>query len=170
MIVCQIEKQIRLQRFVWYVVLTSFVAFITTLVYWYFEPDPFVVERVDGQGTWSECTGRQYSFSRSVKTTKALNIYIQERWHDSDGMMDFAEKQGEFVVSTPIHYPLGKDFEKIMQFNKVVPIPIGVGRYEYRPWATYQINPIKTVTKLLPVQNVDVRCDYDPTRHGSAVK
>ena len=73
--------------------------------------------------------------------------------------------EGEYVISKPIHYPLGKDFEKVMTFNKIVPENIPTGRYEYRPWATYKVNPIKTITRILPIQRINVVCDYNKDKH-----
>ncbi len=94
------------------------------------------------------------------------DIYVQNRWHDLDGFRDMHGIEGELVLPLPNHYPLGEDFAKVMTFNKQVPKELPVGRYEYRPWATYKINPIKTITRLLPIQEVDVVCDYDPKKHG----
>jgi hypothetical protein len=84
---------------------------------------------------------------------------VQERWHDLDGMMDYNGIEGEYVYGGLITYTLGSGFNKVMTFNKKVPKDILVGRYEYRPWATYKVNPIKTITRLLPVQDVVVVCD-----------
>jgi hypothetical protein len=139
---------------------------ILLLTYWFFEPDPLSVTRIEGETHWSECTGRRYQFARLVQSSKDIDIYVQERWHDLDGMMDGVGYQGEFVMPKPIHYPLGEDFSKLMTFNKTVPRALPVGRYEYRPWATYKVNPIKTITRMLPMQRVNVHCDYDIAKHG----
>jgi hypothetical protein len=74
-------------------------------------------------------------------------------------MMDYKGIEGEYVYGNLITYTLGAGFNKVMTFNKKVPKDILVGRYEYRPWATYKVNPIKTITRLLPVQDVVVVCD-----------
>jgi hypothetical protein len=74
-------------------------------------------------------------------------------------MMDHNGIEGEYVFGGIVTYTLGSGFNKVMTFNKKVPKDIPLGRYEYRPWATYQVNPIKTITRLLPVQYIEVRCD-----------
>jgi hypothetical protein len=173
-IIVRIEKQLLIQRFIWRVVLISVVVFTLTLLYWTFEPDPLSVTRIDNDCTWSECSNRRYQFTRLVHSSKDIDIYVQERWHNLDGMMDeviptangLTTIEGELVISKPVHYPLGKDFNKIMTFNKTVPSNITLGRYEYRPWATYRVNPIKTITRMLPNQMVNVVCDYDREKHG----
>jgi hypothetical protein len=73
--------------------------------------------------------------------------------------MDYHDVEGEYVYGNRITYTLGAGFNEVMTFNKKVPKDILVGRYEYRPWATYKVNPIKTITRLLPVQDVVVVCD-----------
>lgn len=165
-IIKNMERSIALQAIVFRFVLAAFVSFFLMLLYWHFEPDPLTVERLEGDTKWSDCTGRTYSFQRVVKSSKDINIYVQERWHDLDGMMDENIIEGEYVIPKPIHYPLGEDFNKVMTFRKTVPRALGVGVYEYRPWATYQVNPIKTITRLLPTQKVHVYCEYDPVKHG----
>ena len=140
------------------------------LVYWTFEPDPLVVERVDGDSMWSTCSERQYTFRRIVKSTKELDVYVQERWHDLDGFMDEGNIKGELIIPNTIHYPMGKDFEKVMEFKKKVPDSIGVGRYTYSPWATYQVNPLKTITKELPYQKVQVVCNREDLEERRRVK
>jgi hypothetical protein len=173
-IIVRIEKQLLIQQFIWRTVLTSVVLFTSTLLYWTVEPDPLSVTRIENDCTWSECSNRKYQFTRLVQTSKDIDIYVQERWHNLDGMMDEfiltangpTTIEGELIISKPIHYPLGKDFNKIMTFDKTVPSNIPLGRYEYRPWATYRVNPIKTITRMLPYQGVSVVCDYDKEKHG----
>jgi hypothetical protein len=131
---------------------------VAVLTYWTLEPDPLQVYYVDGEINWSTCAHREYSFDRYVRSEKDLTIIVQERWHDLDGMMDYNGIEGEYVYGDIITYTLGAGFNKVMTFNKKVPKDIPVGRYEYRPWATYKVNPIKTITRLLPVQEVTVVC------------
>jgi hypothetical protein len=131
---------------------------IAILTYWTIEPDPLQIGYVDDV-TWSKCSNREYSFTRYVRSTKDLAITVQERWHDLDGMMDYNGIEGEYIYGGLITYTLGGGFNEVMTFNKEVPKDIPLGRYEYRPWATYKVNPIKTITRLLPVQNVVVVCD-----------
>jgi hypothetical protein len=129
------------------------------LLYWTIEPDPLQVDYVDGEVNWSTCIHREYSFDRYVRSSRDLKIIVQERWHDLDGMMDHNGVEGEYVFGGVVTYTLGAGFDKVMTFNKKVPKDIPVGRYEYRPWATYEVNPIKTITRLLPVQNIAVVCE-----------
>jgi len=113
---------------------------------------------------WSKCNNREYSFKRYVRSEKDLVITVQERWHDLDGMMDYKGTEGEYVYGNRVTYTLGTGFNKVMTFHKEVPKDIAIGRYEYRPWATYQVNPIKTITRLLPVQNVNVLCNKNEVK------
>lgn len=148
------------------IVVTSVVlAVVVTVIYWILEPDPLMVDKV-GYGC-SECADRKFSFERHVKSSVPLDIYVQQRWYNLDGIDDRKGIQKEIIITEPDYYPLGEDFEKDMEFTKCVPDKVPVGRYEYRPWATYRINPIKTVHRLLPTQEVNVVCDFDPTKHKS---
>ena len=148
------------------IVVTSVVlAVVGTIIYWVVEPDPLVVDKVGY--SCSECTVRKFSFERHVKSSVPLDIYVQQRWYNLDGIDDRKDIQKEIIITEPDYYPLGKDFEKNMEFTKCVPDNISAGRYEYRPWATYRINPIKTVHRLLPTQEVHVICDFDPTKYKS---
>lgn len=147
------------------VVTSSVLAVVVTIIYWILEPDPLTVDKV-GYGC-SDCTDRKFSLERHVKSSVPLDIYIQQRWYNLDGIDDKKGIQKEIIVTEPDYYPLGKDFEKSMEFTKCVPNNVPMGRYEYRPWATYKINPIKTVHRLLPVQEVNVVCDFDPAKHKS---
>lgn len=127
--------------------------------YWTVEPDPLHVDYIDAEQQWSKCDNRAYSFKRLVASDKDITITVQERWHDLNGLMDYKGTEGEYVYGTTVNYTLGAGFSKVMTFNKTVPKDIPIGVYEYRPWATYKVNPIKTITKLLPIQNVNVICD-----------
>jgi hypothetical protein len=147
------------------VLLAIVLSSIALLVYWTLEPDPLTVKQY-GKG-YAECVDRKFSFERYVRTSKSLDIYVQQRWYNKDGIDDLGNIHKETVITVPDYYPLGKDFEKIMEFNKCVPDNIPIGRYEYRPWITYKINPIKIVHRLAPVQEVNVVCDFDPSKHKS---
>ena len=135
------------------------------VVYWAVEPDPLTVTYVGSDQ--STCKDRKYTFKRLVRSDKDLDIYVQERWHAMDGSMDMDGFKGELVVAKPIHYPLGKGFMQPMEFDKAIPKVLPKGKYEYRPYATYKVNPLKTITKKLPMQIVDVICDYDKDKHGA---
>lgn len=130
------------------------------------EPDPLTVERVVGDDKISICKDRNYEFRRLVKATKNLDIYVQERWHSLDGRLDVDGVEGAIVLSKPIHYPLDAGFETVMTFKKVVPESVGIGRWEYRPIATYVVNEKKRITRPLPSQFINVDCDFDPVKHG----
>jgi hypothetical protein len=155
----QIDRQII--YFHWFnrLILTTLALVVAVLTYWTVEPDPLHVAYIANEAKWSKCSDREYSFKRYVRSNKDLIITVQERWHDLDGMMDYNGIEGEYVYGDHVTYTLGSGFNKVMTFNKEVPKDILVGRYEYRPWATYKVNPIKTITRLLPVQDVVVVCD-----------
>jgi hypothetical protein len=155
----QLDRQI--VHFHWFnrIFLVITVLVTTVLLYWTIEPDPLQIDYVDGEIHWSKCVHREYSFNRHVISKKDLLITVQERWYDLDGMMDRNGVEGEYVFGNEVTYTLGGGIDKVMVFNKKVPNDINVGRYEYRPWATYKVNPIKTITRLLPTQYVEVVCD-----------
>ena len=147
------------------VVTTVVLVFVLTIVYWLLEPDPLTVTKYGK--SCSECHDRQFSFERYVQSDKAVDIYVQQRWYNKDGIDNIKGAEKEIVITAPDYYILASDFKKVMEFTKCVPGNIPAGRYEYRPWATYKINPIKTVHRLLPVQEVNVVCDFDPLKHKS---
>jgi hypothetical protein len=155
----QIDRQLYYFQQFNRLVLVILTLIVGVLVYWTFEPDPLQVDYITNEAKWSKCHNREYSFTRYVRSDKDLTITVQERWHDLDGMMDYNGVEGEYVYGSIITYTLGSGFNKVMTFNKKVPTDIPLGRYEYRPWATYKVNPIKTITRLLPVQDVVVVCD-----------
>jgi hypothetical protein len=155
----QIDRQIAHFKIFNHVFLIILLLVVSLLTYWTFEPDPLLIDYVNDGDSWSKCNNREYSFERRVKSNKDLLITVQERWHDLDGMMDHNNIEGEYVFGSEITYTLGSGLDKAMIFNKKVPNDIPIGRYEYRPWATYKVNPVKTITRLLPVQNVIVVCD-----------
>ena len=134
------------------------------------EPDPLTVERVAGDDKISICKDRNYEFRRIVKSTKNIDIYVQERWHNLDGSLNVGGIDGEIVLAKPIHYPLDAGFEKVMTFKKVVPESVGKGRWEYRPIATYVVNEKKRITKAFPSQLIDVDCNFDATKHVASSK
>jgi hypothetical protein len=157
-----LERSIKIQKWLGvilnWIFLISFTSTVGIVTYWKLEPDPLTVTAVGS--CYSVCTERQFSFSRYVKSTKDLKIYVQNRWHDTDGFMDSNGITGELVLSSPDFYPLGAGFESIMTFDKQVPNAVPVGNYKYIPIATYEVNPIKTITRPLPPQNIQVVCDH----------
>jgi hypothetical protein len=157
----QIDRQIFYFKCFNNAFLVTLAIVVTVLTYWTIEPDPLQVDYITNEAKWSKCSNREYTFTRYVRSEKDLTITVQERWHDLDGMMDYNGVEGEYVYGNRITYTLGSGFNEVMTFNKAVPKDIPLGRYEYRPWATYKVNPIKTITRLLPVQNVVVVCDVN---------
>jgi hypothetical protein len=158
-----LERSIKIQKWLGIVLTWMFLISFTTAVgvvtYWKLEPDPLTV--TDTGSCYSVCTERQFSFSRHVKSTKDLKIYIQNRWHDTDGFMDSNDIPGELALSSPDFYPLGAGFENITTFDKQVPHTIPVGNYTYIPSATYEVNPLKTITRPLPAQSIQVVCVFN---------
>lgn len=154
-----IDRRSRRHQLITLLSLFAFVIYLT-LIYlkWELEPDPLVVEYSAKEDGVSVCKDFKFEFTRYVKSTKDINIYVQERYHDLSGAMDRQGVAGELVISKPIHYFVGKNVEKNLVFYKDVPPTLPMGNYEYRPWVTYQVNPIKTITKPLPVQQLVVNC------------
>lgn len=143
------------------VMLVIIIKYLGLYAYWYFESDPLTVEYVQNEGNVSICQNRKYYFDRLVKTTKELNVTIQERYRSLDGSFDAGNDLGVLVNPNLIVYPVGVDTNKVMRFPKVVPPELDAGYYEYRPWATYEVNPIKTIVRPLPMQYLMVECELD---------
>jgi hypothetical protein len=158
-----IDKQTKMLEWVNRLILTFMVLAVATVAYWVVDPDPLTVEPVGN--SFSTCTTREIEFTRYIKSSRALEIHVQNRWHDEDGFMDYNSIYGELVLPQPDFYLLDAGFEKVMTFHKIVPNSLQVGNYLYTPIATYKINPIKTITKKLPSQQVHVSCDYDVNKH-----
>jgi hypothetical protein len=134
--------------------------------YWMLEPDPLVIKYTDNGTKWSKCDNRRYSFDRYVYTSKDVDISVQERYYDLDGMEDMNKIQSERVYPTDVRYQLGEGFEKNMTFKKDLPIDLPVGRFEYRPWARYRVNPMKEIYRPLPIQRIEITCQYELEKHG----
>ena len=136
-------------------------------VYWkYFEEDPIEVTYVPGTSSWSVCKDREYVFTRLVKSTRDINVTVFERYYDKDGMSNFGNIENEYHGVSSINYPITKG-EHVFTFEKKVPKRLDVGIYEYRPVIHYEVNPVKPITKKLPVQTVVVNCaqeDYENRR------
>jgi hypothetical protein len=135
-------------------------------VYWVFEPDPLEVNYVKGGMDWSACHDRKYSFSRDVKVGKDITVYVKEYWWNIDGLDDIDGKMTEFPHRSVSTYTLSAGTDRVFQFQKIVPTKLTTGRYRYRPHAEYKINPIKTIRRDLPIQYVNVLCEYDSKKHG----
>lgn len=139
----------------------SFLVFVLALsAYWYFEPDPLRVTYVEDRGTieWSQCTNREYHMHRRVVALKDVDVVVQERYSS----LDFPEYNGIphlHVESKTLVYFTPKGTDVVMSFIKEVPNVLPFGTYEYKPLATYKVNPIKTITKPLPPQRIEVICD-----------
>lgn len=157
-----LKSQQRMYRF-FQVVLILLASVIT---YWLFEPDPLTVNYVQGDTAWSTCKDRQFPLLRDVQSSKDLNISIKQFWWNIDGIDDINGKMNEYPHSELEQYTISAGTDRIFDFPKYVPKKLEVGRYLYRPHAEYQINPIKVIRRDLPVQYVNVVCDYDEKKHG----
>jgi hypothetical protein len=139
---------------------------VAVIIYWAFEPDPLTVNYAKGYTNWSLCENREYSLVRDVQSSKDLTVNVKEYWWNMDGMDDVNGKMNEYPHKPLSVYTLSAGTDRVFDFPKSVPAKLKVGRYRYRPHAEYQINPIKTIRRDLPVQYVNVVCDYDEKKHG----
>ena len=127
-------------------------------VYWkFFEEDPVEITYVPGTNSWSACKDREYVFTRLVKSTRDIKVEVFERYYDKDGMSNFGNIENEYHGVSSINYPVTKG-EHVFTFEKKVPRRLDVGIYEYRPIIQYEVNPVWTATKKLPIQNVIINC------------
>lgn len=148
------------------IILLILLSILALFTYWAFEPDPLEVKYVDNHGNWSLCKDRTYTLVRDVKTTRDITVHIKEYWWEIDGLYDIKGKMNEYPHKPITTYTLSEGTDRIFTFPKAVPKDLKQGRYRYRPHAEYEINPIKTIRKDLPVQYVNVVCDYDKEKYG----
>jgi hypothetical protein len=137
-----------------------------TAGYWLLEPDPVVISRIPGHSEWSVCDKRLYKFHRYVYSSKDVSITVQQRYINLDNMTDANGIENEKIYPDELPYQLGAGFEKNMEFTKPLPTDLPPGRYEYRPWARYKLNPLQEIYRPLPTQKVEVTCTYDQAKHG----
>lgn len=161
-----VNSSVRILAFTVNFLFAMVVAAILVVVYWIFEPDPLTVNYAKGYTNWSVCEDRRYRLIRDVQSTKDLTVYVKEYWWDIDGMMDIDGKMNEYPHKPLSVYPLIAGTDRVFDFPKAVPKDLKAGRYRYRPLAEYKVNPIKTIRRDLPVQYVQVECDYDEKKHG----
>lgn len=145
--------------------------FVVTYIYLrFFDPDPLMVT-YSSAGYHSTCESRMFPLTRIVSTDIPLHVIVKEYWSEENGMMTvngiLQETGVEFPHKVVTPYPLQPVKDQKFTFPKAVPKALGVGRYKYRPVAEYRINPFKVITKELPVQYVNVVCEYDPKEHGA---
>lgn len=135
----------------------------------FFDPDPLIVT-YSASGDQSTCDNRLFPLTRLVTSDRPLYVQVKEYWSEVDGMMTvngvLQETGTEFPHKVITQYPMQAVKNQPFSFPKAVPKALGVGRYMYRPVAEYRINDYKVITKELPVQYVNVVCEYDPVEHG----
>lgn len=148
------------------ILLALIIGMLLIITYWYFEPDPLTVNYAPTKTNWSECTDRRWTMTRDVKATKDLTVHIKEYWWELDGMRDINGKMNEYPNLALTTYTLTAGTDRLFEFPKLVPKDLPAGRYRYRPHAEYKVNPIKTIRRDLPIQYVQVKCDYDKSKHG----
>lgn len=161
-----VNRSIFFLNFTLNAMLFTTLAMIAVIVYWAFEPDPLRVDYLPKDNGWSECSERRYQLVRAVEADKDLVVQVKEYWWDIDGMDDIDGVLNEYPHKPITTYTLKAGTRNIFKFPKHVPADLPYGRYRYRPEATYKINPIKTIVRDLPVQYVNVKCDYDKQKHG----
>lgn len=161
-----INSALKSQQRTYRLFLATLIIFSSVILYWTFEPDPLTVNYVKGDNGWSTCSDRRFPLIRDVHSTKDLKVDVKEFWWNIDGVDDIDGKMNEYPHLEQSHYTLSAGTDRVFTFPKYVPKDIEVGRYRYRPHAEYRINPIKVITRDLPIQYVDVVCDYDVEKHG----
>ena len=162
----KINKALASQRSMYRFFQFLFISISILIAYWLLEPDPLTVNYVKGDNSWSTCKNREFTLIRDVHSEKDLKVYIKEYWWEIDGINDIDGKMNEYPHIVKSEYTLSAGTDRIFEFPKYVPKKLEVGRYRYRPHAEYQINPIKVIRRDLPMQYVNVTCDYDEKKHG----
>ena len=127
-----------------------FFGFVALLLYWNLEADPLHIEATPNNVEWATCKDREFEFERRVVTSKYLEVQVSQYLVD---------------LSTGAQYGLpaiapysGAAGDIVVRYKKQVPWSYREGAYEYKPVLTYQVNPIKTITKDAPSQKVLVNC------------
>jgi hypothetical protein len=127
-----------------------FIGMVVVLAYWNLEPDPLHIEATPNNVEWATCKDREFEFERRIVTSKYLEVQVSQYLID---------------LSTGAQYGLpaiapysGAAGDIVVRYKKQVPWSYREGAYEYKPVLTYQVNPIKTITKAAPSQKVLVNC------------
>ena len=160
----QVDSGLRALNYTLTMLFLVVIGMFALAVYWVFEPDPLEVNYVGSE--WSTCKDRTYKLVREVKSKKDITVNVKEFWWNMDGMDDIKGKMNEYPHKPITTYTLSAGTDRIFDFPKHVPKDLDVGRYRYRPHAEYKINHLKTIRRDLPVQYVNVACEYDVKKHG----
>jgi hypothetical protein len=125
-----------------------FIVMVVVLAYWNLEPDPLEITATPNNKEWADCKGRDFEFERRIVTSKFLEVQVSQYLID---------------LSTGAQYGLpaiapysGAAGDIVVKYKKHVPDSFAGGAYEYKPVLTYQVNPVKTITKVAPTQKVIV--------------
>jgi len=130
---------------IWLAVVSSIV-----LIYWNFEEDPLTITTTPTVQEWVHCTDRFFEFDREITTKKYLTVYVTQELKDLS--------TGKIHPMAAIPPYSGEAGSRVWTYKKEVPYAFRDGAYEYKPVLTYQVNPIKTITKEAPTQKVLVNC------------
>jgi hypothetical protein len=127
-----------------------FFGFAALLLYWNLEADPLHIEATPNNAEWATCKDREFEFERRIIASKYLEVQVSQYLID---------------LSTGAQYGLpaiapysGASGDIVVKYKKQIPWSYREGAYEYKPVLTYQVNPIKTITKEAPTQKVLVNC------------
>lgn len=127
-----------------------FAGSVVLLLYWNLESDPLTIEATPDSQEWVTCKDRAFSFQRRVVTTKFLEVHVAQELVDLQSGASF-----NLAAIPPYSGPAG---DRVWTYTKTIPDTFRHGDYEYRPTLTYQVNPIKTITKAAPGQKVHLTC------------
>jgi len=154
-------------------IILSFIAapligLLVLLGYWLVEPDPLIVVNTGKKTSYTHCTSDDkmaFTFKRKVVSTKDITVSVQERYMNLDPASEYYNIERIPEPTNIIEYAVkgGETKEYIFEDKTVsreMSLQLLEGEsYLYLPYATYQVNPIKTINRVLPTQKVIIGCE-----------
>lgn len=121
-------------------------------VYWLLEPDPLTIKTSSTNQEIYVCIDNSFDFERYVKLDKRLSVTVEPR------LKDLRTNQ-TYILESKVYE--GHKQEGIITFRHRIDTTYPTGIYEYQPYLTYNVNPIKKVNKKAPTQTVLFGCKVD---------
>ena len=137
----------------WIKVLWSMGAMLVGLcIFWLLEPDPLTIDTSPTNKEIYICVDYSFEFDRYVKLNKPLTVTVEPR------LKDLRTNQ-TYILQSKVYE--GHKQEGDITFRHKIDTTFPAGVYEYQPYVTYDVNPIKKVNKKAPPQTVLFGCKFD---------
>lgn len=137
----------------WIKVLWSMGAMLIGLcIFWLLEPDPLTIAPSSSNKDIYVCVDYSFEFDRYVKLNKPLTVTVEPRLKD-------LRTNPTYILQSKVYE--GHKQEGVITFRHKIDSTFPAGVYEYQPYLTYDVNPIKKVNKKAPPQTVLFGCKFD---------